>query len=114
MALGDTARQRVAETAMLTTMRDPAQLDLLPEIGLCHGKAGLLQAVWRMATDARTPGIATEIPRLAARLTAQITQPSALTVPELLDGASGAALALHTLGTATAPTSSWDTFLLLA
>lgn len=62
MALGHTARQRAAETALLTTLRDPAQLDLLPEIGLCHGKAGLLQAAWRMAADARTPGIAAEIP----------------------------------------------------
>jgi hypothetical protein len=112
-ALGDTARQRAAETAMLTTLRDPTQLDLLPDIGLCHGKAGLLQAAWRMAADAHTPGLAAEIPRLAARLTHQITQPSALTDPELLDGAAGAALALHTLGTGTAPTTSWDTFLLL-
>ncbi|RBM04527.1 lanthionine synthetase C family protein [Streptomyces sp. PT12] len=112
-ALGDTARQRVAETAMLTTLRDPAQLDLLPDIGLCHGKAGLLQAAWRMAADARTPGMAAGIPRLAARLTGQITQPSALTDPELLDGAAGAALALHTLGTATAPTTGWDAILLL-
>lgn len=111
-ALGDTSRQRAAETAMLTTLRDPTQLDLLPEIGLCHGKAGLLQAAWRMATEARTPDIATEIPRLAARLTSQITQP--LTDPELLDGDAGAALALHTVGTGTAPTTSWDAILLLA
>lgn len=62
MALGDTARQQTAEDAMLTALRDPAQLNLLPEIGLCHGKAGLLQAAWRMASDARTPHIAAELP----------------------------------------------------
>lgn len=112
MALRDTARQQAAEHAMLATLRDQTQLDLLPEIGLCHGTAGLLQAAWRMAADAHTLEIAAELPRLAARLIAQISYP--LTDPELLDGAAGAALALHTAGTGTAPTSGWDTFLLLA
>lgn len=38
----------------------------------------------------------------------------ALRDPELLDGAAGAALALHTLGTGSAPAPHWDTFLALA
>ena len=111
MALGDTARQQTAEDAMLTALRDPAQLNLLPEIGLCHGKAGLLQAAWRMASDARTPHIAAELPRLATQLAAQLSGPPC--DPELLDGTAGAALALHTVGT-NAAASDWDTFLLLA
>jgi lantibiotic biosynthesis protein len=112
MALGDGARQEAAEHAMLAALRDPAQLDLLPEVGLCHGTAGLLQAAWRMAADARTPQIAAELPGLTAKLTAQLSHP--VPNPELLDGAAGAALALHTVGTGAAPVSGWDTLLLLA
>lgn len=112
MALGDAARRHAAETAMLAALRDAAQLDLLPEIGLCHGKAGLIQAAWRMDADAPDSQISAELPRLAARLTPQLRRPS--TDPAFLDGAAGAALALHTLGTGTAPASSWDTVLMLA
>ncbi len=112
MALRDAARQQVAENAMLAALRDPAQLELLPEIGLCHGTAGLLQAAWRMAADARNPQIGAELPRLAARIAAQLSRP--VPGPGLLDGAAGAALALHTVGTGTAPASGWDAFLLLA
>lgn len=111
MTLRDTARQQTAEDAVLAALRGPTRLDLLPEIGLCHGKAGLLQAAWRMASDARTPHIAAELPRLATQLAAQLSWP--LPDPELLDGAAGAALALHTVGT-NAVASDWDAFLLLA
>ncbi|RAY14999.1 lantibiotic modifying enzyme [Actinomadura craniellae] len=111
MALGDTTRQRLAETAILTALGAPAHLNLLgPEIGLCHGTAGLLQATWRMAADA--PGLTSELPRLTARLLDRLDGP--ITDPELLDGAAGAALALHTVGTGTCPTPAWDRFLLLA
>jgi hypothetical protein len=112
MALGDAARQQAAENALLAALRDRTQLDLLGEIGLCHGTAGLLQSTWRMAADARTPHIAAELPHLTAKLTAQLPHPAPN--PELLDGAAGAALALHTVGTGTAPVSGWDAILLLA
>ncbi|MFI1191622.1 lanthionine synthetase C family protein [Streptomyces californicus] len=113
MALGDQDRQQTAEHAMLTTLQAPEQLDMLTETGLCHGTAGLLQAAWRMATDATTPALAAELPRLTDRLTQQITHLKQRD-PELLDGTAGSALALHTLGTNAAPESGWDTFLLLA
>ncbi|WP_030021735.1 lanthionine synthetase C family protein [Streptomyces monomycini] len=113
MALGDATRQQTAEYAMLTTLQDPEQLDLLPETGLCHGTAGLLQAAWRMASDATTGALAAELPHLTDRLTQQITHLKQRD-PELLDGTAGSALALHTLGTNTHPRSGWDTFLLLA
>lgn len=112
LALGDADRQQTAETAMLTTLRAPGQLDRLTEIGLCHGTAGLLQSAWRMAPDARPPSLAAQLPHLTTRLIKQLDGP--VTDPELLDGAAGAALALHTLGTGTAPATGWDTFLLLA
>ncbi len=111
LALGDAARQQAAEAALLAVLRDRTQLNLLPEIGLCHGTAGLLQAAGRVAVDAHTPEIAAELPHLTARLLTQMNQP--LLNPELLDGAAGAALALHTAGMGTAPASDWDAFLLL-
>lgn len=111
LALADDTRQRVAEDAVLAALRDPTQRALLPDIGLCHGQAGLLQASWRMATCARTGDLAAELPDLAARLTNQLS--GLVTDPELMEGAAGAALALHTIGTGTTPTSRWDAFLLL-
>ncbi|WP_322769548.1 lanthionine synthetase C family protein [Frankia sp. Cr1] len=112
MALGDTARQQAAENALLAAIRDQAQLDRLAEIGLCHGTAGLLQSAWRMAADSQNPQIAAELPGLSTRLIAQMGR--SVLDPELLDGAAGAALALHTAGTGAAPASGWDAFLLLA
>ncbi len=111
LATGNTARQQVAENAMLATLRHDQQLDRLDGIELCHGTAGLLQAAWRMANDSHDPQIGAELPRLAARLIAQL--PKVGSDPELLDGAAGAALALHTIGT-DAAASGWDTLLLLA
>ncbi|MGH8885341.1 MAG: lanthionine synthetase C family protein [Egibacteraceae bacterium] len=112
MATGDLARQRTAETAMLGCLRDPEQLDRITDSGLCHGMAGVLQTAWRMASDAHTPDIATELPRLSARLLTQLR--SAPEDTEFLDGTTGAALALHTIGTDTAPLAGWDACLLLA
>ncbi len=113
LSLRDPARRQAAEAAVLAVLRDPAELARLPEAGLCHGSAGLLQAAWRMAADATGEEIASEIPRLAARLAAQLTGHGSGD-PELLDGAAGAALALHTTGTGSAPAPSWDAFLALA
>ncbi|MEU9774823.1 lanthionine synthetase C family protein [Streptomyces sp. NPDC047968] len=112
LALGDATRVRLAENAILDALRDPHQQAKLPEIGLCHGMAGLLHAAWRMAAETDNPEIAAELPHLAERLIATLEQDDH--DPELLDGAAGAALALHTLGTNHAPAPYWDTFLALA
>lgn len=112
LALRDPARVEAAESAILAVLRDPLQLDRLPEIGLCHGTAGLLHAAWRMATETGNTEITAELPRLVERLITALDQPGH--DPELLDGATGAALALHTLGTGSAPAPHWDTFLALA
>ncbi|QKV95937.1 lanthionine synthetase C family protein [Streptomyces sp. NA02950] len=112
LALGEPTRVQAAENAILAALRDPIQLELLPEIGLCHGTAGLLHAAWRMADQTRNPAITAELPHLADRLIVALGRPDH--DPELLDGAAGAALALHTIGTGIAPASHWDTFLALA
>lgn len=112
LALRDPERQRAAEAAILAVLRDPAELAMLPDIGLCHGTAGLLQAAWRMSTDAATCEVSDQIPGVAARLTSQLAGLG--DNPELLDGTAGAALALHTAGTGTASEPCWDAFLALA
>jgi lantibiotic biosynthesis protein len=113
LALGDPARSAAAEAAILAVLRDPAELGRLTEPGLCHGTAGLLQGAWRIAADAASPQIEAELPRLAARLATQLAQHEDDN-PELLDGTAGAALALHTAGTGSAPAPYWDAFLALA
>ncbi|WP_030546672.1 lanthionine synthetase C family protein [Streptomyces albus] len=112
LALRTPARVQAAENAILAALRDPIQLDRLPEIGLCHGMAGLLHAAWRMATETGNTEITAELPHLADRLIIAIHRGDH--APELLDGAAGAALALHTLGVGSAPTPHWDTFLAVA
>jgi hypothetical protein len=69
-----------------------------------------------MAADAVTSDIATSdivahLPQLSARLLTQLRSSSQGT--GLLDGSTGAALALHTAATDTAPMSHWDACLLL-
>ncbi|GAA2242095.1 lanthionine synthetase C family protein [Streptomyces amakusaensis] len=112
LALGEPARVRAAENAMLAALRDPVQLDQIPGIGLCHGTAGLLHAAWRMADQTENPAIAAELPQMTDRLTAALNRSDR--DPELLDGTAGAALVLHTVGTGTVAAPYWDTFLALA
>lgn len=112
LALHEPVRVRAAENAILAALRDPLLRDRLPETGLCHGMAGLLHATWRMAAETGNPEITAELPPLADRLIAGLDQDAP--DPELLDGAAGAALALHTFGTGGAPAPHWDTFLALA
>lgn len=116
LALRDTQRQRHAEHAMLAVLTDPAQRSRLPEAGLCHGKAGLLQSACRMAAAStgthRTAQLTAHVTDLAGELATQlVSEPT--TDPELMNGAAGAALALHTAATG-APTTRWDAFLALA
>jgi hypothetical protein len=114
MALNDPDRQQVAETAVLAVLRDPRQIARLGETGLCHGSAGLLHCAWRMSTDALTPSIRSELPRLAARVTGELSSTRQPAGPGLLDGMAGSALALHSIGTGNAPFPCWDSFLALA
>jgi hypothetical protein len=116
LAQHDTTRQQHAENAMLAALQDTAQRERLPEIGLCHGKAGLLQAACRMAATSTDPHraaqLTAQLPGLTADLTNQLAA-DAFHNPELMDGTAGAALALHTAATGTSATG-WDTFLALS
>ncbi|MBC8092220.1 MAG: lanthionine synthetase C family protein, partial [Pseudonocardia sp.] len=77
LAQHDTIRQQHAEDAMLAELTDLTQRERLPEIGLCHGKAGFLQSACRMATDSTDPHrsaqLTAQLPGLAAELAGQLT-----------------------------------------
>jgi hypothetical protein len=97
--------------ALLSCLTDPAQLARIIDSSLCHGMAGLFHTTWPMASDARTPDIAAQLPQLSARLLAQLRSSPEET--ELLEGSTGVALALHTAATDTAPLAHRDACLLL-
>ncbi|ALG06354.1 lanthionine synthetase C family protein [Kibdelosporangium phytohabitans] len=108
---GDTARQHTAETAILGCATDPAQLARIIDPSLCHGAAGLLHTTWRAASDAATSELNACLPHLTALLVERLE--TAPRNSELLEGSTGAALALHTAATGTTR-SGWDSCLLLA
>ncbi|WP_420843618.1 lanthionine synthetase LanC family protein [Jiangella muralis] len=116
LALRDIARQKLAENAMLAVLEDPAQRAGLPEVGLCHGRAGLLQAAWRMAVTSTDPYLAgrlhAELRGLATQLASQLVVARAAS-PELMDGTAGAVLALYT-ASAGVPVTGWDAVLCLS
>lgn len=112
LATADIRRQHDAETALLACLNDPAQLDQITDIGLCHGAAGLLHTTARAAADATNPALATHLPTLTERLLAHLEPADAGS--ELLDGRTGAAIALHTMFTDAIPATRWDACLLLA
>lgn len=116
----DATRQEHAERAMVASLTDTTQREQLPGIGLCHGKAGLVQSACRIAAESidphRSAQLTGALPGLAAELAAQLAGDTEIGIdadPELMDGAAGAALALHTAMTGT-PATGWDAFLALS
>ncbi|WP_416976948.1 lanthionine synthetase C family protein [Streptomyces sp. T028] len=106
----DRARQHLYEDAMVRCLTDPEQLAKITDAGLCHGWAGTYQTAFRAAHDAVTPALPTTLPDVAAQL---IRQARPGTGPGLLQGDAGTALALITAVNDAAPTSGWDTCLLI-
>ncbi|WP_428962955.1 lanthionine synthetase C family protein [Micromonospora fluostatini] len=104
IALNDTTRQHLAETAFLTCVNDPTQTRRLTDRSLCHGTAGLLATGRRIAADALTP-----IPLAPLAHLHQRTSPAADEPTGLLDGTTGRALA-----EAATSSTSWDACLLLS
>lgn len=111
-ALDQPQQALTAEQALIDCVSDPAQLQRLDTVGLCHGWAGLLATVHAASLDARTSALQEALPSLVDaflhRLAVDPTQP-----PGLIDGSAGAALVLHSLAI---PHShrGWQTSLLIA
>ncbi|MEV7359407.1 lanthionine synthetase C family protein [Kitasatospora sp. NPDC091276] len=111
IALGDAHRKRAAEHALLRCITDPAQLARISDAGLCHGAAGLLHTVHRVAQDATSPGQFTaHLPALRVLLHARAPARE----PGLLDGTAGVRLALHATDRGGTPATGWDACLLLS
>ncbi|MBQ1047814.1 lanthionine synthetase C family protein [Micromonospora sp. C51] len=108
LALSDQALLDTAEAAVGACLSQPVHLDQITDTSLCHGYAGVLQTVLRIARDARTLTIADGVVNLIEPLLERTS-----TDASLLEGQAGVALALHTLRHG-APTSGWDACLLLA
>jgi hypothetical protein len=114
LALGDHERTRTAEQALAGCAFDEQVTGLLTDASLCHGWAGLVQALRRAAGDALDPG-----PLQAALRTARQGMEEALTrmgLPAssgLLEGTSGIMLARNDLSHASSGSPPWDACLLL-
>jgi hypothetical protein len=126
LALGDTARQRTAEHALLRALTDPAQRAAMTDPSLCHGFAGLAHLAIRTAAEA-DPDTASRLRAAAAQLLdavhpsdaePQLTAAALLHPigpgPGLLEGASGVALAVHAPATGALPRTRWDACLLIS
>jgi class I lanthipeptide synthase len=119
LALGDTARQRMAEQALLHAMTDPHQLGATTDFSLCHGFAGLAHITRLAAADTTTPQVSERLSAYVPRLLAPIdrVRPDALLGPTdrgdigLLEGAAGTALAL--LAHDGPSRSGWETCFLI-
>jgi hypothetical protein len=124
LAVGDPARQRLAEDSLARAVTDPAQRAATLDASLCHGFAGMAHLAVRMAEDA-DPDTAARLWAAAADLLDAVHRPDTdpqLTAaalldpagsgPGLLEGAAGVALAAQAPGAATLPHTRWDACLL--
>ncbi|URM97386.1 lanthionine synthetase C family protein [Actinomadura madurae] len=109
LAVGDLARQRAAERALLTSLTDRS-LTRLTEPGVCHGLAGLYQTAYHAAHDSTDPALLHRLPALAAALISNNTHGEA---PGLLTGRAGTDLVLETARSGASPQTGWDRCLLI-
>ncbi|GAA3597895.1 lanthionine synthetase C family protein [Nonomuraea rosea] len=123
----DRAAWRADAHAALRGALSAASDELIRDSALCHGWAGLLQIVLRMAHDSPGQGYDAVADDLAVRVMDGY-DPQApfgfryrhslaardLDRPGFLEGAAGIALALHSYAVEDTPTTSWDGALLLS
>jgi hypothetical protein len=114
IALGDRERMRVAEHALAGCVLDQQTARLLTDASLCHGWAGVVQALRRAAGDAMSPGSLQAALRTARQ---GMEDHLARTCPPvstgLLEGTSGIQLAESNLSHTGSELPSWDSCLLL-
>ncbi|MEV7415373.1 lanthionine synthetase C family protein [Streptomyces sp. NPDC089919] len=110
VVLGDRDRKRMAEHALMHSLADRQQIDLLADRGLCHGFGGALRTVQRVAEDAESPdGYRHQFAFLIGRFTLA----PAAEENGLLVGKAGAVLAFQDAEVDAAPQGQWDACLLL-
>ena len=114
LALSDHKRMRVAERALAGCALDRQATRLLTDASLCHGWAGLVQALWRAAIDALDPGPLQAALREARRgMEDQLARTGPPASSGLLEGRSGIMLAQNDLPRTGGGSPAWDACLLL-
>ncbi|PKV89744.1 lanthionine synthetase C family protein [Streptomyces sp. TLI_146] len=109
-ALGEPAWRGTAARSLHAALARPAATRALEGAGLCHGTGGLLHIAALVAYEAADEELTARLPALAAEVRAGL---DALEGPGFLEGAAGAALALHTYAQRPdAAQLSWDAALL--
>jgi hypothetical protein len=114
LALRDRARTRAAERALAGCVLDRQVTGLLTDASLCHGWAGLVQALWRAAGDALDPGPLRAALREARRgMEDHLARAGPPASSGLLEGTSGIQLAQNDPPHAGGEPPAWDACLLL-
>ena len=114
LALGDQERMRAAERALAGCVLDRQVVGLLADASLCHGWAGLVQALWRAASDALDPQPLRAALREARRgMEDHLARAGPPASSGLLEGTSGIQLAQNDLPHAVGEPPAWDACLLL-
>ncbi|MEV5271105.1 lanthionine synthetase C family protein [Streptomyces werraensis] len=113
LVLDDDTALRLAEHTALQAVTDPRHTRQITDTSLCHGWAGLVLTTERIAADAARPDLHDALPALRDRFTTETQHHPAPEHTELLTGAPGVLLTLHTLTTARPVDPEWETCLLL-
>jgi hypothetical protein len=114
LALGDLERVRVAERALAGCVLDRQVTGLLTDASLCHGWAGVVQALWRAGSDALSPQPLQAALREARRgMEDHLARAGPPASGGLLEGTSGIMLAQNDLPRTGGEPPCWDACLLL-
>ena len=114
LALGDPQRTRAAERALAGCVLDRQVAGQLTDASLCHGWAGLVQALRRAAGDALDPQPLRAALRTARRgMEDHLARAGPPASRGLLEGTSGIQLAQNDLPHAGGEPPAWDACLLL-
>jgi lantibiotic biosynthesis protein len=114
LALGDLERVRAAERALAGCVLNRQVAGLLADASLCHGWAGVVQALWRAASDALDPGPLQAALRTARRgMEDHLARMGPPASGGLLEGTSGILLAQNDLPRTGGEPPSWDACLLM-
>ena len=105
---------RVAERALAGCVLDQQAAGLLTDASLCHGWAGVVQALWRAAGDALSPQPLQAALREAQRgMEDHLARAGPPASGGLLEGTSGIQLAQNDLPRTGGEPPCWDACLLL-
>ncbi|WP_034261703.1 lanthionine synthetase C family protein [Actinospica robiniae] len=113
IALDDSARQEQAQQMLALVLEDAATHRRLTDPGLCHGWAGIYMTGLRAALDVADPKLDAAVDAVAHELGEVAHERSPGRDPGLLEGDAGFALALTAAAHRAAPSTGWDTCLLI-